>query len=83
MVPSMTENIMAYTLAGVIVKCIDNTDIINRLVDPEDSLKSPKDLVDIINTVDNKIAKLKDKDEAVEPPFDSNIFIFSLNMFKS
>ena len=44
----MTENIMAYMLAAVIVKCIDNTDIINRVVDPEDSLKSPKDLVGIV-----------------------------------
>jgi hypothetical protein len=49
--PSLTESIMACTLAAVIVKCIEYTEVLNRLLDPNDSLKSPQDLVDLINIV--------------------------------
>jgi hypothetical protein len=79
--PSLTESIMACTLAAVIVKCIEYTEVVNRLLDPNDSLKSPQDLVDLINIVDKRRAILEDRVEALGEPLDPNIFIYSLNLF--
>ena len=79
--PSLTESIMACTLAAVIVKCIQYTEVVNRLLDPNDPLQSPKDLVDVINIVDKHRATLEDRAEALGEPLDPNIFIYSLNLF--